>query len=193
MYDSSLDKRYVSVNLRVSKTDPYRQGCTILLFATNYTLCPYVSLQRYLNVRNAISQEGPLFCHKNGEAMTRSSFINLLHVGLQVANVPVDPVSGHSLRKGFATSAAAVSVQDNLISTMGRWSIVIATSCTFLHLCHLALMLSVQLPLLRCNICVFMCLDCAIPCLLIHFSTLLSYVMNCVVTMVTLNVEITTS
>ena len=122
IYESNLHKRYVSLNLRVSKTDPYRQGCTVLLFATNCILCPYVSLQRYLNARNAISQEGPLFCHKNGEAMTRSSFINLLHVGLQAANVPVDGISGHSLRKGFATSAAKVNIQDNLISTMGRWA-----------------------------------------------------------------------
>ena len=55
------------------------------------------SLQRYLNVHNAISQEGPLFCHY-GDTMTRSSFI-IFHVGLQAAKVDVDGVFGPFFKK----------------------------------------------------------------------------------------------
>ena len=121
-HDSNLDKHYVSLHLRVSKTDPYRQGCTVFLFATDHFMCPYMSLQRYLNLRCIKSQEEALFCHQNGDVMTRNSFLHLLQLGLQAANVSTDGISGHSLRKGFATSAVAVNVQDNLISTMGRWA-----------------------------------------------------------------------
>ena len=96
--DSNLDKLYVSLHLRVSKTDPYRQGCTVFLLATNHFMCPYMSLQRYLNLRIIKSQEEALFCHQNGDVMTRNSFLHVLQVGLQAANVSTDGISGHSLK-----------------------------------------------------------------------------------------------
>ena len=45
MYDSNLDKHYVSLNLRVSKTDPYHQGYCFVVCAPNGTLCPYWDMQ----------------------------------------------------------------------------------------------------------------------------------------------------
>ena len=122
MHDEKLDRNYVLLNLRVSKTDPYRLGCKIFLYETGYTLCPYQSLLLYCNLRGTSPQDKPLFCHQDGSTMTRESFLKMLHLGLIAANIPTEGISGHSLRKGFATTAAAVNVQDNLICTMGRWT-----------------------------------------------------------------------
>lgn len=122
--NSSVERKYVSLTVRGSKTDPFRQGCNIFLFATNQLLCPYKALLMYFNrcVLGKMSKASPLFCHKNGDVMTRSSFLHNLHVALEVANLPVDGVSGHSLRKGLATTAAGAKIEDSMISVLGRWA-----------------------------------------------------------------------
>ena len=55
MHDEKLDRNYVLLNLRVSKTDPYRLGCKIFLYETGYTLCPYQSLLLYCKLRGISS------------------------------------------------------------------------------------------------------------------------------------------
>lgn len=40
-----------------------------------------------------------------------------MNVGLDSSNV-----SGHSMRKGFATSCSSAKVPDHVIQTIGRWS-----------------------------------------------------------------------
>ena len=121
-FDVKLNKPFVALKLRASKTDPYRQGCTLLLFGTGQFLCPYTSLQHYLNLRNNPHPNSPLFCDINGQSLSRANFLNLFQLALKAANLPTVGVSGHSLRKGFATTACAAQIEDNLIATMGRWA-----------------------------------------------------------------------
>jgi hypothetical protein len=124
MQDETSKECYVSLTLKSSKTDPFRQGCTIFLCATHQFLCPYQALLSYYNrgIRGKRSQDQPLFCHANGMVMTRSSFLHNLHCVLRVVDIPVEGMSGHSLRKGLATTAANANVQDSMISVMGRWA-----------------------------------------------------------------------
>jgi hypothetical protein len=123
-HDKALDKQYVSLNLKGSKTDPYRQGCTIFLFHTGQVLCPYTALVKYFNayIVGKKTMDQSLFCHERGDVMTRGSFIKNLHVVLEAVNISTKGIMGHSLRKGLATTAAGADIQDNLISVMGRWA-----------------------------------------------------------------------
>lgn len=45
------DPHYVVVKLKTSKTDPGRQGVSILLFANNLMVCPYKALATYISIR----------------------------------------------------------------------------------------------------------------------------------------------
>ena len=124
MQDKKLNKHFVSLTLKSSKTDPYRQGCNIFLFATGQLLCPYEALVKYFSSTMVAKRppDQPLFIHTNGAALTRNSFLQNLHIVLGSANISSKGVLGHSLRKGLATTAAAANIQDSLISVMGRWA-----------------------------------------------------------------------
>ena len=119
--DKKLQRVYVALTLKTSKTDPFRKGCTILLFQTDELLCPVNALQEYLKVRGTCELDSPLFADRDGTPLRRDRFITLLNDTLQAVGLNDISVTGHSLRRGFATSASAAKVPDNLISTMGRW------------------------------------------------------------------------
>jgi hypothetical protein len=124
LYDRDLKKQYVALQLKSSKTDPFRQGCALWLCATNQLLCPYQSLLVYYNtcVRGVRTAGQPLFAHSNGETMSRGSFVQNLHCALEAVGIQTTGLTGHSLRKGLATTAAAAKIEDSLISVMGRWA-----------------------------------------------------------------------
>ena len=65
---------------------------------------------RYLAVRPP--GDGQLFVWKNSQPLTRTTFVTCLRKGLQSAGLDMSQFSGHSLRIGAATSAAAVGVPD---------------------------------------------------------------------------------
>ena len=121
-FDSSLGKAYCTLTLRASKTDPFRQGCQLLLYATGHTLCPITALQAYMARRTTFSLESPLFCLPNGTPLTRKKFIELLRLALEKAGLPSNSFCGHSLRRGFATSLSLAHTPETIIQTLGRWS-----------------------------------------------------------------------
>jgi hypothetical protein len=114
----------MSLLLRASKTDPFRQGCTITLYPTGNTLCPVETMLRYLALRAAtvISVGEPLFLTPDRAPLTRGVFIEALRSLLQRLGLESAHYAGHSFRKGAATSAADAGIPDHLIKTMGRWS-----------------------------------------------------------------------
>lgn len=119
--DIKLRTDHVVLNIRSSKTDPFRQGCHLVLFATGKFLCPYTAIRHHLAVRHWPPPHAPLLSVADELPLTKTEFLNYLHGALTRAGLSQDGISGHSLRKGFATSAAAAGIEDNLISTMGRW------------------------------------------------------------------------
>ena len=59
------------VRLKVSKTDPFRQGQTIVVGKTKSPMCPMSAMVAYLNSRPLSSDSGPLFTYVSGGLLTR--------------------------------------------------------------------------------------------------------------------------
>ena len=91
------------VNIKASKTDPFRKGVTLSLGRTYRLLCPMAAMAAYLQVRGTVL--GPLFHSKSGEPLTRKKFVPYLKMGLESAGM--DHYNSHSFRIGAATTAAA--------------------------------------------------------------------------------------
>lgn len=118
-FNSPLDPTTVIVGIKASKTDPFKEGCSIPLGATNNSLCPVQALLAYVWLRGGC--EGPLFIHEDGSPLSRKSFQDRLKELLLQAGVSGDYTS-HSLRIGAATTAATLGIPDRMIRTMGRWA-----------------------------------------------------------------------
>jgi hypothetical protein len=112
------------VLLRASKTDPFRQGCTIHLFSVDSELCPVQLLAKFYSVRrrmNAADHE-PFFILPDGQPLTRYAFLSMLKALLRFSGLADLQYSGHSFRIGAATTAASAHIPDHLIKLLGRWS-----------------------------------------------------------------------
>ena len=119
---SSNDPSHPSVlrvNIKQSKTDPFRHGVYIIVGATGESLCPVVAVLHYLTIRGM--EAGPLFRFSDGRALTRQRFVSSICQALSDLGLDTSPYSGHSFRIGAATTAAAPGISDALIKTMGRW------------------------------------------------------------------------
>ena len=107
-----------SICIKVSKTDPFRQGQTIRLAASGSSTCPVRSLQKHLN--NCPNGKQPLFTFQDTTFLTRQTLSALVKQLLRTSELP--GLSSHSFRIGAAKPAAAAKVPDWLIKTLGRWS-----------------------------------------------------------------------
>jgi hypothetical protein len=105
--------------LKSSKTDPFHQGCTILIGPSGHQICPVAALSRYLAIRGSFP--GPLFLCVTGAPLSPSLVNAWLRFILKAAGVPGN-YSSHSFRIGAATSAALTGVPDHVIKILGRWS-----------------------------------------------------------------------
>ena len=63
--------QYMLVRLKVSKTDPFRQGQTIVIGKTDSPLCPITAMVAYLNSRPLSSDSGPVFTYVSDGFWTR--------------------------------------------------------------------------------------------------------------------------
>jgi hypothetical protein len=63
----------------ISKTDPFRVGVDIHLFSSGVSVCPVISLERYVEFRNITferdNDKEPFFVMENGKTSTRNYFI----------------------------------------------------------------------------------------------------------------------
>ena len=117
--DSRENPRIVSVTIKQSKTDPFRQGTVIYLGCTGNILCPVAAVLAYLVRRGP--QQGPLFLFSDGTPLSRQRLVAKLRQALSACGFDCNIYAGHSFRIGAATTAAAKSVEDSTIRTLGRW------------------------------------------------------------------------
>ena len=117
--DNATQPSLVRVNIKQSKTDPFRKGVYLYLGRTGTDLCPVAALLDFLQARG--TAPGMLFTFEDGRLLTRQRFVDLVRDALQKAGVPREKYSGHSFRIGAATTAAARGVEDCIIQTLGRW------------------------------------------------------------------------
>lgn len=107
------------LNLKKSKTDPFRRGVRLTVGSTQNELCPVSAMLAYLALRGP--GDGPLFRWQDGSPLTQSKLVVAIRDVLTRANLPSKDFAGHSFRIGAATTAASMGVEDSLIQTLGRW------------------------------------------------------------------------
>ena len=110
---------FLRLFIKVSKTDPFIQSCTVIVGRNSSLLCPLEAFRRYLHLGG--SRPGPLFIFQNRVSLSRSRLNSLLTMLLNLCGINGD-YTGHSFRIGAATTAARAGVPDHLIQTLGRWS-----------------------------------------------------------------------
>ena len=113
----------IKINLRGSKTDQFGEGFTKALpYFDNPQYCPVVSLKKWMEVSKIRS--GPVFRrlskgYKLSEnRLTDQTVALLVKQYLQLIGIDSKNYSGHSLRSGFATSAAESGVEERNIMAM---------------------------------------------------------------------------
>lgn len=118
--DLEFKREGLVINLRRSKTDQEGQGRKVAIpYGSNCDTCPVRSLQLWLE-ESGISS-GPVFRSVNRHGNLQANRLSDKAVALVVkrtaaaAGLNPDNYSGHSLRAGMATSAAAAGVSERAI------------------------------------------------------------------------------
>ena len=113
----------VKINLKRSKTDQFGEGSLKgLPYFDNSKYCPVLSVQKYLEKSNISA--GALFRRFNkGSILSKNRLTDqtvaiLIKKYLQLAGIDSKNYSGHSLRSGFATSAAESGAEERSIMAM---------------------------------------------------------------------------
>jgi hypothetical protein len=114
------------LTLPSSKTDPCRKGVTITLSASRDATCPVTAMRHLYELCPSWTPLAPLLARPPGdgrgsEAFTREYLVQHLRELLGQLGVR-GAYSGHSFRRGSATSAKAAGLADNEIQLLGRWS-----------------------------------------------------------------------
>ena len=111
------------INIKKSKTDQFGEGSIKALpYFDNSQYCPVLSLKKWIDLTKINS--GSLFRRfSKGSRLTESRLTDqtvalLIKEYLQLAGIDSKNYSGHSLRSGFATSAAEAGAEERSIMTM---------------------------------------------------------------------------
>ena len=103
----------IQVVIKVSKTEPFRQGVTLHIGITGDPLRPVAAVLSYMVARRG--SPGPLFTWEDNRYLTRHCFMISLRAALTEAGYVAKDYAGHSFRIGAATTAVEHGIQDSLI------------------------------------------------------------------------------
>ncbi|MDB3986669.1 site-specific integrase [bacterium] len=113
----------LKINVKRSKTDQFGEGSIKALpYFNNSQYCPVISLKRWIDIAKINS--GSLFRRfSRGLKLTENRLTDqtialLIKKYLELAGIDSKNYSGHSLRSGFATSAAESGAEERSIMTM---------------------------------------------------------------------------
>ena len=118
-HPSLANPRQMSIILKSSKTDVFREGHRLLIACSPSPLCAVSAMRSYFL---AACPRGPLFSFQSGRYLTRSAVVHLLRDAARCAGLPYKSLKGHSFCIGAASTAAAAGLPDWLIKVLGRWS-----------------------------------------------------------------------
>ena len=120
LQDLDLKGEILTIHLRSSKTDVFREGTKVAIKPWNTKPCPITALRDYLMVRPGTEQSSPLLVLRNGEALKDRKFREMLKRKCNEGGWEGN-FNGHSLRIGAATDAARRGVPGHVIKILGRW------------------------------------------------------------------------
>ena len=113
----------LKINLKKSKTDQFGEGSVKALpYFDNSQYCPVISIQEWIKISNI--KKGPLFrrftkgSNLTKDRLTDQTVALLIKKYLKMAGMNNKEYSGHSLRSGFATSAAESGAEERSIMAM---------------------------------------------------------------------------
>jgi len=113
----------LKINLKRSKTDQYGEGSVKgLPYFDNSQYCPVVSMLKWIKISKINS--GPLFrrfikgSKLSDSRLSDQTVALLIKDYLKIAGIESRQYSGHSLRSGFATSAAESGAEERSIMAM---------------------------------------------------------------------------
>jgi len=113
----------LKINIKRSKTDQFGAGSTKgLPYFENSQYCPVVSIQKWIEISKINS--GALFrrftkgSNLSEKRLTDQTVALLIKEYLGLAGIDSTNYSGHSLRSGFATSAAEAGAEERTIMAM---------------------------------------------------------------------------
>ena len=113
----------VKINIKRSKTDQFGEGFTKgIPHFENYLYCPVKNLKNWLNISKI--KKGPVFVRFSkgskltGERLTDQSVALIIKDCIKKTGINSANYSGHSLRSGFATSAAEAGAEERSIMAM---------------------------------------------------------------------------
>jgi len=121
--DLNFVEEGLKINLKKTKTDQFGEGSLKgLPYFDNSQYCPVISIKKWIEISNIDS--GPLFrriskskkLSKN--RLSDQSVALLIKKYLKLAGIDNRNYSGHSLRSGFATSAAEAGAEERSIMAM---------------------------------------------------------------------------
>ena len=94
--DDPQNTSVVQINIKASKTDPFRKGVMVYVGKTDNELCPVMALTAYLAIRG--TRPGPFFCFRDGTPLTRPQFVEQVRLILSQAGYNPELHAGHSFR-----------------------------------------------------------------------------------------------
>ena len=118
--DVQFSATTVAIDLRQSKTDPFRRGHTITIQATSTSTCPVQAINCYAELSTLRS--GSVYYGGRFTPLSRDHLTDVLRCLLQQAGYQQCLYSSHSFRIGAATTTAAAGLPAWLIKSLGRWS-----------------------------------------------------------------------
>ena len=113
----------VKITVKKSKTDQFGEGfIKALPYFENELYCPVISLKRWLNIskitKGSIFRRFTKGSNLSNNRLTDQTVALLIKEYLKLAGMDSSNYSGHSLRSGFATSAAESGVEERGIMAM---------------------------------------------------------------------------
>lgn len=130
--DLKISETSLTLKIRSSKTDQFRQGDTVLVARTRLDTCPVAMIERYIAMASiSLSSKLCLFrgiVHKKtGEQLRAAGSLSytrmreLFLAKLTSLGFDAKRFGLHSLRAGGASAAANAGVPDRLFKRHGRW------------------------------------------------------------------------
>lgn len=120
-FPNIVSPQHMTVRIKKSKTDPFRQTSTITIASSRSNVCAVAATRDFLLQTPDSFPQSPMFQFKDGTPLSRRTLASNLHTLLELCGLQPNNYNTHSFRIGAATTAAAAGLPAWLIKILGRW------------------------------------------------------------------------